>query len=72
MAAGESRSLGRLAIVTGLVAGVLAAYAPVGGFDFINFDDPQYVTANPVVRDGLGWRGLGWIVTHPHAKLWHI
>jgi len=58
-------------LAAGLVAGVLVAYAPVGGFDFVNFDDPQYVTANPIVRDGLSWRGVGWIVVHPHAKLWH-
>jgi tetratricopeptide (TPR) repeat protein len=71
VAAGEPRALGRLALAIGLVAGVLAAYAPVGGFDFINFDDHQYVTANPVVRGGLSWRGLGAVLTQPHAKLWH-
>jgi tetratricopeptide (TPR) repeat protein len=53
------------------VVGVLAAYAPVRSFDFINFDDPQYVTANPVIRDGLGWRAMASILTEPHAKLWH-
>jgi Flp pilus assembly protein TadD len=78
VAARESRAVAdcpgpsaRLVFAAGLAAGVLVAFAPVGGFDFINFDDPQYVTANPVVRDGLTWHGVGWILVHPHAKLWH-
>ncbi|HWP66485.1 MAG TPA: tetratricopeptide repeat protein [Candidatus Limnocylindria bacterium] len=58
-------------LAAALVAGVVAAYAPAARFEFINFDDPQYVTANPVVRDGLTWRGLGWALTQPHARLWH-
>ena len=61
----------RTAVALVLVGGVLAAYAPVGGFAFLNFDDPLYVTADPVVRLGLTWHGLGWILVHPHAKLWH-
>jgi tetratricopeptide (TPR) repeat protein len=61
----------RALVSLALVAGVLVVYAPVREFGFINFDDPQYVTTNPVVRDGLSWSSVGWALTGPHAKLWH-
>jgi hypothetical protein len=38
-----------LALVT------LALYWPVTGYDFVNLDDPGYVTANPHVQGGLTW-----------------
>ena len=28
--------------------------------DFINYDDPDYVTANPHVQGGLNWEGVKW------------
>jgi len=64
------RALRALVSLT-LVAGVVLAYAPVRNAGFINFDDPQYVTANPVVRGGLSWPAVGWALAGPHAKLWH-
>jgi len=43
-----------------LFAVTLGVYAQVGSFDFVNYDDPDYVTANPHVttaftRDGIAW-----------------
>jgi tetratricopeptide (TPR) repeat protein len=61
----------RALISSTLVAGVLVAYAPLRDAGFVNFDDPQYVTAHPVVRGGLSWSAVGWALTGPHAKLWH-
>jgi protein O-mannosyl-transferase len=43
-----------------LALGTLLLYAPVLSFDFINWDDPQYVIGNFHLHDGLGWRGLSW------------
>ena len=40
-----------------LVAGVLAIYGQTLGFDFVVFDDDQYVTENPIVQRGLSPRG---------------
>jgi tetratricopeptide (TPR) repeat protein len=42
-------------IIFGLVALTLIVYWPVGRFDFINYDDPKYITDNPEVVDGLTW-----------------
>ncbi len=46
------RSIGLLlAFVTLLV------YLPATSCQFINYDDPLYITENPVVRGGLTWGG---------------
>jgi tetratricopeptide (TPR) repeat protein len=48
----------------------VAVYAPVLHFEFINFDDPDYVTANPHVRDGLTTTGIVWAFTSSDAANW--
>ncbi|NOY52632.1 MAG: hypothetical protein GXP58_03315, partial [Deltaproteobacteria bacterium] len=30
---------------------------------FITFDDPDYVTKNPMVQQGLTWAGVQWAFT---------
>jgi tetratricopeptide (TPR) repeat protein len=54
-----------------LVAATLAVYAQVAGFDFVNYDDPEYVTSNPWVRAGLTPIGFVWAFTAGHAGNWH-
>ena len=51
-----------------LVAGV---FLPSIHNDFVNFDDQDYVTANPHVQGGLTWAGLRWALTTNHASNWH-
>ena len=48
-----------------------AVYAPVAGFDFVRFDDPDYVTRNEQVKAGLTWEGLRWAFTTGHVANWH-
>ena len=43
-----------LALVT------IALYRPAMRCDFINFDDPAYVTNNQHVQGGLNWEGVKW------------
>jgi len=43
-----------LALVT------IALYWPAMRHDFVNFDDPDYVTANSHVQGGLNWAGIKW------------
>ncbi|MCK5604882.1 tetratricopeptide repeat protein [Candidatus Pacearchaeota archaeon] len=50
---------------------VLAVFWPLTGYDFINYDDPEYVTSNPYVRDGLTFSGVVWAFTAGHASNWH-
>jgi tetratricopeptide (TPR) repeat protein len=54
-----------LALVT------IALYWPVAHFDFINFDDPLYVTDNNHVTQGLTLGGLRWAFTTFDASNWH-
>ena len=54
-----------LALVT------IAVYWRVGGFDFVNYDDPDYVSENDVVKAGLTLHGIAWAFTHFHAGNWH-
>src|SRR5207253_122033 len=57
-------------IVAGLIAIVFIIYAQVRTHGFINFDDPEYVSANPHVLAGLTWDGVRWAFTHIHAAYW--
>ena len=41
----------------------LLAYLPATYNDFINFDDDDYVTENPMVQKGLTWTGIQWAFT---------
>ena len=43
-----------------LVLVTIALYWPATRCDFINYDDPDYVTANPHVQGGLNWEGVKW------------
>jgi tetratricopeptide (TPR) repeat protein len=45
-------------------------YAPVRRFDFVNFDDPEYVTRNMHVRGGVTPQGLEWALTSGEAANW--
>jgi len=49
----------------------VALYWPVTGYDFINFDDPEYVTANPHVQGGLTWESIRWACLNPVSCNWH-
>ena len=53
-----------------LLVAVCAAYAPVRHFDFVNFDDPDMVSANAHVRRGLTLEGVRWAFTSVEAANW--
>ena len=40
-------------------------------FQFVNFDDGQYIYKNPHVARGLTIDGFVWAFTHVHAANWH-
>jgi tetratricopeptide (TPR) repeat protein len=60
-----------LILALALAAAVLAAFYPVGGNDFVAFDDDAYVTENPRVLAGLSPAGVAWAFTTLHAANWH-
>jgi len=54
-----------------LVFATLLVYLPVREHRFIGYDDPEYVTDNPIVRAGLTWAGLKWAFAGFHVSNWH-
>src|SRR6516165_10139188 len=59
-------------IATAFLVGLtLAVFSPALRCDFINLDDPEYVTRNPSVLRGLGWQGIRWAFTSFHTFYWH-
>jgi Tfp pilus assembly protein PilF len=57
----------------GLLLGLLTllVYLPATSDHFINFDDPDYVTDNHFVQNGLTWTGIKWAFSGAHASNWH-
>jgi protein O-mannosyl-transferase len=54
-----------------LMAVTATAFWPVTQAGFLNFDDPEYVTENPRVQNGLTWGGIVWALTTHYASNWH-
>src|SRR6478672_12075277 len=53
-----------------LFALTIAVYGQVRQFDFVNYDDPEYVTANWYVRQGVTANGIGWAMRSGEAANW--
>ncbi|HPL64066.1 MAG TPA: tetratricopeptide repeat protein [Syntrophales bacterium] len=49
----------------------LVLFSPVRNFDFVMYDDDQYVTGNKHVRSGLNRENIVWAFTAVHASNWH-
>jgi len=60
-----------LLVSAALVAAGAFVYAPVRHHEFLNFDDPQYVSENRHVTNGLSGPALSWALTTGHASNWH-
>jgi protein O-mannosyl-transferase len=58
-------------ICMALAAITFAVFGQTLGHDFIDFDDDEYVYANPVVVRGLTLKGLVWAFTQSDASNWH-
>jgi tetratricopeptide (TPR) repeat protein len=60
-----------LAVAALLAIGTALLFAPALELGFVLYDDPEYVTDNPVVRRGLTADGVRWAFTTFHAANWH-
>ena len=60
-------------IVLALVLLTLGVFWRVALYDFVNYDDPDYVTGNLRVQDGLTVEGVAWAFGQLHgtATYWH-
>ena len=68
----SSERMRRLVVVACLLLAAIAfVYWRVPSFDFVNYDDPVYVSANPMVAAGLTAPGLRWALTTLTESNWH-
>jgi len=58
-------------VYTVLILATLAVFWQVNQYDFVNGDDPVYVTDNIHVKSGITWDGLRWAFSTTHADFWH-
>src|SRR6185369_6917899 len=54
-----------------LAALTLGSYWPVRNYDFIFYDDPQFVTENAQIQSGLTKDTVVYAFTHPVVGNWH-
>ena len=54
-----------------LALATIAIYWPATRCDFINCDDPEYVSDNLHVQEGLNWEGVKWAFLNPVSANWH-
>jgi len=58
-------------VIIALALVIAALYGQVIGHQFIGYDDPEYVTDNPIVQKGLSWEGFLWAFTTFTLANWH-
>jgi protein O-mannosyl-transferase len=61
----------QLLISSAIAIITFAVYLPVRNFEFVRYDDDEYVRNNPVVQQGPTWQGIEWAFTTNHAANWH-
>jgi len=54
-----------------LVVATTAVYWQIHGFDFVNFDDNEYVFENTHVKNGITAKNIIWAFTAFHSGNWH-
>lgn len=54
-----------------LILLVLIAFEPVRHNDFIDYDDPDYITQNPHIQSGFSLSSIRWAFTAGHSSNWH-
>jgi tetratricopeptide (TPR) repeat protein len=59
------------AVCVVLAAMTFAVFGQTLRYEFINFDDNEYVYENPVVARGLTHQGVVWAFAHFHSANWH-
>jgi tetratricopeptide (TPR) repeat protein len=67
----KSKNTSLLLICLGLAILTTAIYWPTTGHDFVNFDDPDYVSENPRLHQGINPESIRWAFTSIHSTNWH-
>jgi Flp pilus assembly protein TadD len=61
----------KILICLGLTLGTILLYSPAITFDFVNYDDVDYILNNYHIKAGLNWQQLGWCFLPGYASNWH-
>jgi len=67
----EMKGWQALVIMILLTACTIGAFRQINKCDFINYDDPDYVTQNVNVQHGLTLESIRWAFTTGHTANWH-
>ena len=54
-----------------LIVAIIITYAQVSNFDFVGYDDQEYITENSHVQEGLNLKSINWAFTSFHSANWH-
>ncbi len=68
---GQNSLAGRILPWLIIILLTTVVYWPIFHLGFVNYDDPLYVTDNPVVRSGITPRGISWAMTNLDSGNWH-
>ncbi len=60
-----------MAISLFLIVATCLVYGQVLEFEFVQYDDTEYVTQNPQVKAGITSASIKWAFTSIHASNWH-
>jgi len=60
-----------LLICLALMLVTAAVFCQVCTYDFVNYDDPTYVSENPNVQAGITPKTIKWAFTAGYAANWH-
>jgi Flp pilus assembly protein TadD len=66
-----SEKLSSTVICLLLITAVLAVFWRALDCDFVNYDDPTYITSNPTVQQGLTRQNFFWALRSDAASNWH-
>ena len=58
-------------LAIGLAFSTIVLFWPAVNGGFVNYDDPDYLSANRHVQAGLCWDSVVWAFTTGHASNWH-
>ena len=60
-----------VAVCVGLAVVTWFVFAQTLRYDFVNYDDPQYVYQNTRITSGISFDNVGWAFSHIHSENWH-
>src|SRR4051812_1232989 len=69
--AGKGICISTALVYLGLAGLVWLVFGQTLQHQFVAYDDPNYVSENPVVSAGFTAEGIRSAFTHPHARNWH-